>query len=68
MRMSVLKIALALSLISLTGCAHGVKKSTINASADFLSGLEEEIESVEQCCPYTLEVIKDWIAQNEVVE
>ena len=64
-RTSVFLIVLALVTIYLNGCATGGINSNLNVSENFLNGLIEEIPTIENCCPYTMEVIKDWIAQND---
>ena len=56
--------ALALLVMFVTGCASGVK-TNLDVSDEFLIGLDSEIDVIYSCCPYTMEVIKDWIAQNE---
>jgi hypothetical protein len=58
-------IALALVTIFVSGCCHGNESSRIVVSEDFLDGLLDELPAVEKCCPKTMNVISDWVAQNE---
>lgn len=51
-------------LMLLTGCNNG-RTNYLNVSPEFLDGLMYEYPTIVECCPYTNEVIKDWIAQNE---
>lgn len=46
-----------------TGCEN-LSKSELNVTNDFKIGLLNELGTIEECCPYTAEVIKDWTAQN----
>lgn len=78
-KQNALPIGLALLAMSLSGCGGGVS-NRINASNNFLLGLEKEITSPVPCIvdnmgndiapfdvtyPNTMEVIKDWVAQNQ---
>lgn len=66
-------IAPALAVMSLTGCVTGVNEP-LNVTEDFRNKVIEEI--IEMGCdgedgsvclyPNTMEVIKDWVTQNEV--
>lgn len=62
-----LKIAPVLLMIFVTGCATRSKtENNLIISKDFLVDVLEETNSLEKCCPFTLEILKDWIAQNNL--
>jgi len=54
-------------MIFVTGCATRSKtENNLIISKDFLVDVLEETNSLEKCCPFTLEILKDWIAQNNL--
>ena len=64
MRRMILPLALALSLIAVGCCGNGEENFKMKPSKEFIEGLESELDTVENCCPHTVEVIDDWIVQN----
>jgi len=64
MKTNDLKIALVLITMLLSGCLSGGTSSRINVTRDYLDQLIAEQPTIQECCPATQEVVKDWIMQN----
>jgi len=58
--------ALALAAMFLSGCCAGSGNfRQVQVSEEFLDGVIAEYPDIEQGYPYTSEIVKDWVAQNE---
>jgi len=68
MKTKTLLIALATTLIALSGCSNGAtnyQRTKIEVTHEFLDQLIEEQDGVARDYPATATVVTDWIVQNE---